>query len=81
MQIIDTDMPSSGPGRQPTLKPKGSLKRKKKKDTVSSNSERQLSITTLTPEQIAAGAIPEDDTYAINALADQVGVLLNTMII
>lgn len=61
-------MPSSGPGRE---KGKGSFRKKKKEVNITS-SERHPSIIALTPEEVAAGAVPEDDTYAMTVLQDQV---------
>ena len=66
-------MPGSGPGRE--AKGKSSF-RKKKKDVVIATSERQPSIVALTPQEIAAGAVPEDDTYAMTVLQDQVCIIL-----
>ncbi len=65
-------MPSSGPGRSGTIKGKGSFRGKKKKEVIIASQERQPSITALTPQEIAAGAVPEDDTYAMTMLQDQV---------
>ncbi|KAK0411652.1 hypothetical protein QR680_005766 [Steinernema hermaphroditum] len=73
--VLGGEMPSSGPGRQPTLK-KSSLKKKKKKDASPSGrqalvmAERRPSMVPL--EILPDGSVPEDDSYAMEALKEQI---------
>uniref|UniRef100_A0A1I7Z2U2 B30.2/SPRY domain-containing protein n=1 Tax=Steinernema glaseri TaxID=37863 RepID=A0A1I7Z2U2_9BILA len=68
-------MPASGPGRHGTIK-KSSLKKKKKKD-ASPSGRQQLVLMEKRPsmvplELLPDGTVPEDDSYAMEALKDQI---------
>ncbi|TKR86982.1 hypothetical protein L596_011471 [Steinernema carpocapsae] len=74
--VLGGDMPASGPGRQGTLKHKSSLKKKKKKDASPTGRqplvmmEKRPSMVPL--EILPDGSTPEDDSFAMEALKDQI---------
>ncbi|GMS80971.1 hypothetical protein PENTCL1PPCAC_3146, partial [Pristionchus entomophagus] len=65
------EMPSSGPGRQATIKHKGSMKKKKtKRDTVVVETSKRPSL--MPTETLPDGSPVENDSLALLALKDKV---------
>jgi hypothetical protein len=68
-------MPSSGPGRQATIKKKSSLKKKRKKDAIVTSTaaeDRGRRPSMLPADVMPDGTLLDDDSYAMNAMRDQV---------